>query len=66
MTNLLLLRTVDGLAAEERCDLLGFDSDNQRWVSLSHTRAKIRQCKIRTGLLRNGNLIKPETKELHT
>ena len=44
MADLLLLRTVDGLAAEECCALLGFESDNQLWVTLSRTRVKLRQC----------------------
>ena len=44
MADLLFLRTIDGLATEECCDLLGFDSDNQLWVTLSRTRVKLRQC----------------------
>ncbi|MCK5354591.1 MAG: sigma-70 family RNA polymerase sigma factor [Methyloprofundus sp.] len=44
MADLLILRTVDGLSTEECCALLGFDSDNQLWVTLSRTRAKLRLC----------------------
>ncbi|MDF1584313.1 MAG: sigma-70 family RNA polymerase sigma factor [Methyloprofundus sp.] len=44
MADLLLLRIVDGLAMEECCALLGFESDNQLWVTLSRTRVKLRQC----------------------
>jgi len=44
MADLLLLRTVDGLETEECCALLGFETDNQVWVTLSRTRVKLRQC----------------------
>ena len=44
MADLLLLRSIDGLATEECCDLLGFETDNQLWVTLSRTRVKLRQC----------------------
>lgn len=44
MADLLFLRTVDGHSTEECCDLLGFTSANQLWVSLSRTRVKLRQC----------------------
>ncbi|NOQ17540.1 MAG: sigma-70 family RNA polymerase sigma factor [Methyloprofundus sp.] len=44
MADLLFLRTVDGVATAECCALLGFDSDNQLWVTLSRTRVKLRQC----------------------
>lgn len=44
MADLLLLRTIDGLATEECCILLGFETDNQLWVTLSRTRIKLRQC----------------------
>jgi hypothetical protein len=35
MADLLLLRAVDGLETEECCALLGFDTDNQLWVTYS-------------------------------
>ncbi len=44
MADLLLLRTVDGLETEECCTLLGFETDNQLWVTLSRTRVKLRLC----------------------
>ncbi len=44
MADLLLLRTVDGLETEECCALLGFETDNQLWVTLSRTRVKLRLC----------------------
>ena len=44
MADLLILRTVDGLATDECCAILGFESDNQLWVTLSRTRVKLRQC----------------------
>jgi len=44
MADLLLLRTIDGIATEQCCELLGFDSDNQLWVTLSRTRVKLRLC----------------------
>jgi len=44
MADLLLLRAVDGLGTEECCELLGFETDNQLWVTLSRTRVKLRQC----------------------
>jgi RNA polymerase sigma-70 factor, ECF subfamily len=44
MSDLLLLRAVDGLETEECRALLGFDTDNQLWVTLSRTRVKLRQC----------------------
>lgn len=44
MADLLLLRTVDGLETEECSTLLGFETDNQLWVTLSRTRVKLRQC----------------------
>lgn len=44
MADLLLLRSIDGLATEECCALLGFETDNQLWVTLSRTRVKLRQC----------------------
>ena len=44
MADLLFLRTIDGVATQECCDLLGFDSDNQLWVTLSRTRVKLRLC----------------------
>lgn len=44
MADLLFLRTVDGVATKECCDLLGFETANQLWVSLSRTRVKLRQC----------------------
>lgn len=44
MADLLLLRTIEGVATQECCELLGFESDNQLWVTLSRTRMKLRQC----------------------
>ncbi|NOQ64557.1 MAG: sigma-70 family RNA polymerase sigma factor [Methyloprofundus sp.] len=44
MADLLFLRAVDGLATQECCSLLGFESENQLWVTLSRTRAKLRLC----------------------
>ena len=44
MADLLLLRTVDGIETEECRALLGFDTDNQLWVTLSRTRMKLRLC----------------------
>ncbi len=44
MADLLLLRTVDGVATKECCALLGFETDNQLWVALSRTRVKLRLC----------------------
>lgn len=44
MADLLFLRTIDGVATKECCELLGFESDNQLWVTLSRTRVKLRLC----------------------
>jgi len=44
MADLLILRAVDGLETKECCTLLGFETDNQLWVTLSRTRVKVRQC----------------------
>jgi len=44
MLDLFMLRTIDGVSSEDCCGILGFDSNNQLWVTLSRTRMKLRQC----------------------
>lgn len=44
MADLLILRAIENVPMAECCDLLGFESDNQLWVTLSRTRVKLRQC----------------------
>ncbi|MDC9729496.1 MAG: sigma-70 family RNA polymerase sigma factor [Methyloprofundus sp.] len=44
MADLLFLRAIENVPMAECCDLLGFESDNQLWVTLSRTRVKLRQC----------------------
>ena len=44
MADLLLLRTMEGLSSEDCCQVLGFETTNQLWVTLSRTRMKLRQC----------------------
>ncbi|GAB6140389.1 sigma-70 family RNA polymerase sigma factor [Methylosoma difficile] len=44
MSDLFMLRAVDGLAAEECCKLLAMETTNQLNVALSRTRFKLRQC----------------------
>ncbi len=44
MLDLFMLRTIDGVSSEDCCDILGFDSNNQLWVTLSRTRMRLRQC----------------------
>ena len=44
MADLLFLRSIENVPMAECCDLLGFESDNQLWVTLSRTRVKLRQC----------------------
>jgi len=44
MADLLFLRSIENVPMQECRDLLGFESDNQLWVTLSRTRVKLRQC----------------------
>ena len=44
MADLLLLRTIKDVSSEDCCKLLGFETTNQLWVTLSRTRMKLRQC----------------------
>lgn len=44
MADLLLLRTLGGVSSEDCCKVLGFETTNQLWVTLSRTRMKLRQC----------------------
>jgi len=44
MADLLFLRSIENVPMKECCELLGFESDNQLWVTLSRTRVKLRQC----------------------
>ena len=43
MARLFILR-LEGVSTEECCQLLGFTTSNQLWVTLSRTRMKLRQC----------------------
>lgn len=44
MADLLLLRTMEGVSSEDCCHVLGFETTNQLWVTLSRTRMKLRRC----------------------
>jgi RNA polymerase sigma-70 factor (ECF subfamily) len=44
MADLLLLRTMEGVSSKDCCQVLGFETTNQLWVTLSRTRMKLRQC----------------------
>ncbi len=41
---LLVLKTMDNLSADECCSLFGYRSTNHLWVSLSRIRSRLRQC----------------------
>lgn len=44
MADLFILRTLEDLSSEDCCKVLGLDSTNRLWVTLSRTRLKLRQC----------------------
>lgn len=44
MADLLLLRTLGDVSSEDCCQVLGFTTTNQLWVTLSRIRMKLRQC----------------------
>ena len=44
MADLLMLRTLSDISSEDCCNVLGFETTNQLWVSLSRARMKLRQC----------------------
>ncbi len=44
MADLLLLRTMGNVSSEDCCQVLGYETTNQLWVTLSRTRMKLRQC----------------------
>ncbi len=42
--DLLMLKTMSDVSSEDCCDVLGFNSTNQLWVTQSRARMKLRQC----------------------
>lgn len=44
MSDLFMLRTMEGLSSEDCCKILDFKTTNQLWVTLSRARMKLRHC----------------------